>query len=106
MDKLDVITERFSALVGEMNGGLSDHKLSEKLQQCIKAVQETGKKATVTYKLTIVPETRDAGQVSLEDDIIAKIPELGRGKTLRFTTPDGRLSKRDPNQGEFEFENE
>lgn len=84
-----------------LNGGTAD-ELSERLAACVAAASETGKTASLTFKLIVKPRGR-TGQYELRDEITDKVPELDRGITLMFGTPEGNLQRRDPNQKEFAF---
>ena len=78
--------------------GATSEELSEKLSNCVEAVRNTGKQATLTIKLTIKPIGQGTGQYEIRDKITETIPELDRGMTLMFGTPEGNLEREDPRQ--------
>lgn len=82
--------------VANMRYGATQEELSEKLAEAVNMARETGKQAEVTLKLTVKPE--GDGQYKLTDKITAKLPELPRGSTIMFGTPDGNLMREDPRQ--------
>lgn len=42
------------------------------------------------------------GAIEITDEIKARIPEMPRGTSLFFATPEGNLQRNDPRQGELE----
>jgi len=76
-------------------------ELSEELTACVDAVRETQKMATLTVVLKIKPEGE--GMYGIEEEIKSKLPQLPRGKTILWGTPEGNLISHDPNQGTLEL---
>lgn len=87
--------------VAQLRGGITQEELSEKLAEAVQMARETGKPAEVTLKLTVKPV--GDGQYELRDKVTAKIPELARGMTLMFGTPDGNLMRDDPRQKKLDL---
>ena len=83
--------------------GATSEELSENLSNCVEAVRNTGKQATLTLKLTVKPIGQGTGQYEIRDKITAAIPELDRGMTLMFGTPEGNLEREDPRQKNLEL---
>ena len=76
------------------------HTLEEELRSAVMASCEHLKKAEVTIKLTIDPDTKsDAIRVS--GAIKTKLPEPPTKASLFFPTPEGGLSRVDPRQREM-----
>ena len=71
---------------------------SKELADAIQAARDTGKVATVTVVLKIKPETGMAGIFDIQEEVKSKLPQLPRGRTIMFETPDGNLVTDDPNQ--------
>lgn len=86
----------------ELRNGATQRDLSERLSECVEAARDCQKAATLTLKLTIKP-LGNSGQYEIRDDITAKIPELDRGITLMFGTPDNNLTRSDPRQSKLDL---
>lgn len=93
----------FIEVVSVLRGGKAQEEASEKLNELQRACQDTGKKGSISFTLTVDPDKGDNGQYFLSDDIKLKKPELPKGRTLMFGTPEGNLQRTNPNQHEFEF---
>lgn len=78
-------------------------ELSDELAAAKEAARNTGKVATVTVTLKVVPEKGMDGIFSIEEEIKSKIPQLPRGRTVMFETPEGNLVTDDPNQQKLEL---
>lgn len=74
----------------------------QKLSELIEAIRETGGNGSLTFKATF--KTNKAGQIEVVPDISIKKPSRSMGTGIYFATDDGRLSRRDPNQMDFEDE--
>jgi hypothetical protein len=71
---------------------------SNELAEAIQAARDTGKVATVTVTLKIKPETGMSGIFDIQEEVKSKLPQMPRGRTIMFETPDGNLVTDDPNQ--------
>lgn len=80
------------------SGGLLD-ELTELQHNLVDAIRLAGKGGEINIKLTYKPE--GAGQMSIKADVKSKEPQLSRGTSLFFTTPEGNLTRRDPRQQEM-----
>jgi len=87
--------------VAQLRAGATQEELSEKLSEAVNMARETGKPAEVTLKITVKPV--GDGQYELRDKVSAKLPELQRGMTLMFGTPDGNLMREDPRQKKMDL---
>lgn len=74
----------------------------QKLNELIEAIRETGGNGSLTMKITL--KTNKAGQIEAVPDIAIKKPQRSMGTGIYFATDDGRLTRRDPNQMDFEDE--
>lgn len=72
----------------------------EKLQEAVKKAALTGKKASVTIKLNVVPLAND-GEMVIKDDVSNKLPTPEKAPTTFYYTDDGALLRDDPKQREF-----
>lgn len=79
-------------------GELND-ELTAKLKELVQAVESTEKVGTLTIKIALKPSHGSA--LEIVDDVAMKKPELARGSTLMFPTPQGNLQRNDPRQPEL-----
>lgn len=86
----------FNSTVALLRYGATQDEASDALAAAIDASRETGKQATVTLKLTIVPNGE--GQIDIRDKVDSKLPEMPRGSTLLFTTPECNVMRENPAQ--------
>lgn len=92
-----IIPDLYARTLSQLNLGYTTEELSAQLQQCVDRTQETGKQAKLIFTMTIKPAGRD-GQIEITESIKATLPELARGKSLFFTTPEGNLTRDNPRQ--------
>lgn len=78
-------------------------ELSDVLAEACKAAKDTSKQATVTLTLKIIPEKGMDGVYTIEEEIKSKLPQLPRGRTILFETPEGNLVTDDPKQQKLEL---
>lgn len=71
---------------------------TEALNDLVHATTETGKAGSLTLTIKMKPIGGKAGQMELETDVKAKLPQPTKGKTILFTTVDNNLSRQDPRQ--------
>ena len=81
-----------------LTGGQTSEDASKALAKCVQRSTETGKKSTITIKLTINPVGTNSSQIEIHDSIITKLPEINRGGSLVFATTDGNLTRTNPRQ--------
>lgn len=62
----------------------------------VDAIRLTGKQGELIIKLVYKPD--GAGQMTVKADVKAKEPQLSRGTSLFFLTPEGNLTRKDPRQ--------
>jgi len=73
----------------------------DRLREVVEQVQHTGKAGTFTVALTVKPVPGDAVQVSIAENINAKLPERDRVPTTMFIGEHGQLERTDPRQREL-----
>lgn len=66
--------------------------LSNTLAEATQAAKDTGKVATVTLVMKITPEKGMDGVFNIEEEIKSKLPQMPRGRTIMFETPEGKAS--------------
>lgn len=78
---------------------------SQKLQELVAAVRETGKPGSLTITLKAKPATiRGAiGTLVIDDDVTVKLPKAGKAQSLFFATEANTLQRSDPNQQELQL---
>lgn len=86
---------------GFRRGELLEHG-DQKLAELIEAIQQSGQGGSLTLKITIKPNK--AGQLEAQPDLTTKKPTRSLGTGIYFATDEGRLTRRDPNQMDFEDE--
>jgi hypothetical protein len=72
---------------------------SDKFNALVTAVESTGKAGSMTITIKLKPSA--AGAIELTDEVKAKLPELARGTSLFFGTPEGNLQRNNPKQREL-----
>lgn len=94
------INNMFVNTLQEFREGESIAELSEALQALVCAVQDTGKKGELTYKIKITPH---GDAVVLVDEIKVKAPEMDRESAIFFAGGDGVLQRDNPAQRKLDF---
>ncbi|WP_305972619.1 MULTISPECIES: hypothetical protein [unclassified Mameliella] len=70
-----------------------------RLAEVLEAIQETGNSGEITLKLPL--KVNKAGQIECVPQVTAKKPRRELGAGIYFLSDDARLSRRDPNQGDW-----
>ncbi len=99
---MTVREDLFLYTVRQLLGGRTQRDLSDALAECVEAARDCQKTAKLTLTLTVKP-LGNSGQYEIRDEVKTKIPELDRGITLMFGTPEGNLSRSDPKQGDLDL---
>lgn len=73
-------------------------ELADALNDMVHASTETGKASELSLKIKLKPLGGTSGQVELDTDVKAKLPQPTRGKTLMFATPTNNLQRENPKQ--------
>jgi hypothetical protein len=73
-------------------------ELSTKLNALVPAVQDTGKKGSITVTFEFDLFDGDPNRIVVKDKITLKMPEHDRKNSIFFPDKDGNLSRTDPNQ--------
>lgn len=90
------MARNFNEILGEIDGGLLQQLLSEKLAEVVRNVGDVEKPGTLTLKLGIKPNGE--GKVFIDAKVEAKSPEKPVDTSMFYATPTGDLSRRDPEQ--------
>lgn len=70
-----------------------------RLAEVLEAIQDTGNSGEITLKLPL--KVNKAGQIECVPQVTAKKPRRELGAGIYFLSDDARLSRRDPNQGDW-----
>lgn len=73
-------------------------ELADALNDMVHASTETGKVSELALKIKLKPLGGSSGQMELDSDVKAKLPQPARGKTLMFATPNNNLQRENPKQ--------
>ncbi len=87
----------FADVLMEMSRGSSHRELSLALRNLVEAVEETGKKGSVTYRLTVT-RMKDGRTLAVSDEIAVKLPEHDRPGSIFWADDEHNLTRNDPTQ--------
>ena len=90
----------FMATVADLRNGRTQDELTTELSRVVEAVEQTGKKGTITLTISVAPAAKDSTLLKIEDVIVAKIPTGDRAPTLMFVDPEHNLSLNNPEAGD------
>lgn len=96
----------FAVVLMAVGGGRLHARLSEQLAAVSAAVVETGKKGTVTLKLTVAPLPRaDPNTLVVTGSSASNVPEPDESSptSIFFADDGGNLSRTDPRQMTLPF---
>lgn len=94
----------FSQQLAHMGKGVVDAELTEVLTGLVKAVKETGKKGSLTLKISMKRETGTEDMVRLSVDAIkTSLPQNDRPPSIYWATYAGDLLRQDPEQRALEL---
>jgi hypothetical protein len=99
----EVRTRPFADVLATLNKGRTHTELSEKLQQLVGAVIETGKKGSITLQITVEP-TKTEGLLEVSDNVTVKMPTFARAASIFFADDEFNLTRNDPNQSSLPFD--
>jgi hypothetical protein len=68
----------FTTTINGLSGGRVETELSMKLKELIEAVRDTGKKGSITLKLTVEQNKKNEKLIEISDEVTAKIPQPRR----------------------------
>lgn len=98
----EIVVRPFADFLREVGKGSVHDEMSEKLNDLVTAVEETGKGGSITLTLHVKPmEKGNVNALLVSDAITVKKPTTPRKASVFF--PDaGNLVRNDPNQMTFE----
>lgn len=96
---IDPLSNSFLRTLGELRRGLTVSDASKDLAHLVKEVQRTGMPGELKLTLKILPSAE--GEVTIKDDVNAKVPRMPRKATSFYTMEDGTLTRENPQQPEM-----
>lgn len=95
-------TRPFAAVLQALQQGKTHRELSDKLQDLVGAVKETGRAGTLTLKLKVSP-SKVGGALEIDDTVTTSIPEPKRDASLFFVDRNNNLVRDNPAQTELDL---
>jgi len=87
----------FMTVIQHHAGGEACQKLTEGMQECVEAVQKSGKPATMVLKVKFLPAGR-GGAFIIAADVDTKLPAPEKQTSIWFADDAFRLHREDPHQ--------
>ncbi len=85
----------------DLRAGQCIEELDDALQRLVRSVQSTGGAGTVQLTISVSPMKGSTEAVVVKDAIKVKEPEIKSSGTVMFPTPEGNLSRKNPNQDDL-----
>jgi putative aminopeptidase FrvX len=89
----------FTDVIRDLRFGETLDEISTEFNKLVTAVENTGKAGSLTFTVKIKPSA--AGAIEVIDEIKTKLPQLAKGTSLFFATPEGNLVRNNPRQDEL-----
>ncbi|MCX5590891.1 hypothetical protein [Alcaligenes endophyticus] len=86
----------FAEVLQDLRYGTLHDELTETLQEVVNACISTGKGGSLTLQIKLKPGK--SGELELTDTIKSTVPELEKGASIMWATPEGNLQRQDPRQ--------
>ena len=93
----------FLDILRDLGQGVTHDELSEKLQELVAAVAETGKGGALSLAITIKPTDSKSGAVVVAAEVKTKLPKLPAPSSVFFISPENNLVRQDPRQTTMEL---
>jgi hypothetical protein len=87
----------FAEMLSNLQRGVVADEAATMLAKVTQAVQETGKKGTVTLKITVSPWKGNADIVNVTGEVDGRVPKPDPAASVFYPDTDGNLSRSDPN---------
>ena len=94
------LSNGFALLLANQRDGDCLRDASEKLTELVQKMRERLRPGSITLKITISP-ANGAKVVTITDEITVKMPKEDKEATLMFTSEDGSLTRKNPDQKEL-----
>jgi hypothetical protein len=90
---------KFFSTLRDLRGGATLDDLDSAVSEVVAAVKATRKTGEITLKLKIRPPKKSSAvYLTVEDDVVTKVPRHDRADTVFFPLADNSLSRNDPSQ--------
>lgn len=96
--------QSFLDVLSQIRGGAALTDAGKDLQELVQAVREAGKPGKLTFSITVEPDKADDSVVTLQPDVVLKLPKKARAKGIFYMDRHGNLTREDPRQIELELE--
>lgn len=93
----DEQTRPFADILLALNRGRTHHELSTGMQQLVAAVEDTGKKGSISLTITVAP-TKSEGVLEVTETVGVKAPTHSRAASLFYADDSHNLVREDPRQ--------
>jgi hypothetical protein len=90
----------FIDFLREQRAGETEEELAKALNALVAAVSATDKKGKLVLTISVEP-VKNTGTMLVSDEVTLKLPQLPRGRTMFYGTPENNLQRRDPRQMEL-----
>lgn len=98
-DEAIVDPREFAAFL--LDRAATHEELTVKLHDLVQAVRDTGKKGTLTLKLTVSPFKNDAEVLEVHDDVKLVMPQHDRKPGIFYPDKNGNLTRNSPSMLDF-----
>lgn len=95
-------TRPFADILLALNRGRTHTELSVGMQELVAAVEDTGKKGSITLTINISP-TKSEGVLEVTEAVAVKSPTHTRAASLFYADDDHNLVREDPRQMTLEL---
>lgn len=85
-------------VLGQIRGGAAVNDAAKDFVELCQRVRATGKKGSLTLKITVEPEKNDADVFTVTPEVSVVLPKVPRAKGLFYMTTDAQLVREDPKQ--------
>jgi len=95
----------FSQQISHLSKGTLDAELTATLTDLVKAINDHGKKGSITLTLNLKPEVQngEVKMISIKPDVKVSSPQPQRLSSIMFPTYDGDLLRNDPDQAQLDL---
>lgn len=98
-------TTAFSQQIAHLAKGTLDAELTTSLADLVKAINDHGKKGSISLTLSLKPEVQngEVKMISIKADVKVSSPQPQRIGSIFWPTYDGDLLRNDPEQGTLDL---
>jgi hypothetical protein len=95
----------FSQQIANLAKGTLDAELTEALSDLVKAINDHGKKGSISLTLSLKPEVQhgEVKMIAIKADVKVSSPQPQRLSSIMWPTYDGDLLRDDPEQAQLDL---